>query len=219
MPTPPTSSERSTWGWASIRTIFAGCRSVDVHLSHRLRPEGRTRISRPFYQKVKAANVIPDHRRLRSLTSPIHLSRPLPPGAPIGRVHIDAHKTPTPGGVLSGKFTHGAPFRLSVKQACSTPQAQPIQSAFAAARTLHGWLRVLTIVTVMRSSSSRSSPHCASSASSKSARVVGDRRRTSHSTCTAPAPFYSPGIPPAPPRSAASHHVRKPNALLRVCGV
>jgi len=92
----------------------------DVHLSHRFDLERQNEDIEAFYQKVKAANVIPisaggDH----SITYPIF--KAIAARAPIGMVHIDAH-TDTWGEFFGSKFTHGAPFRLAVEAGVLDPK-------------------------------------------------------------------------------------------------
>jgi len=92
----------------------------DVHLSHRFDLERQNQDIEAFYQKVKAANVIPisaggDH----SITYPIF--KAIAARAPIGMVHIDAH-TDTWGEFFGSKFTHGAPFRLAVEAGVLDPK-------------------------------------------------------------------------------------------------
>jgi guanidinopropionase len=92
----------------------------DVRLSHRYDLEKQNEDIEAFYQKVKAAGVIPisaggDH----SITYPIF--RAIAATAPIGMVHIDAH-TDTWGEFFGSKFTHGAPFRLAVEAGVLDPK-------------------------------------------------------------------------------------------------
>src|SRR3984893_14137456 len=92
----------------------------DVRLSHRYDLEKQNEDIEAFYQKVKAAGVIPisaggDH----SITYPIF--RAIAAAAPIGMVHIDAH-TDTWGEFFGSKFTHGAPFRLAVEAGVLDPK-------------------------------------------------------------------------------------------------
>ena len=92
----------------------------DVRLSHRYDLERQNEDIEAFYQKVKAAGVMPisaggDH----SITYPIF--RAIAATAPIGMVHIDAH-TDTWGEFYGSKFTHGAPFRLAVEAGVLDPK-------------------------------------------------------------------------------------------------
>ena len=92
----------------------------DVRLSHRYDLERQNEDIEAFYQKVKAAGVIPisaggDH----SITYPIF--KAIAARAPIGMVHIDAH-TDTWGEFFGSKFTHGAPFRLAVEAGVLDPK-------------------------------------------------------------------------------------------------
>src|SRR6202163_1766316 len=84
----------------------------DVPFSHRYDLERQNANIEAFYQKVKAAGVLPvsaggDH----SITYPIF--KAIAARAPVGMVHIDAH-TDTWGEFFGSKFTHGAPFPLAV---------------------------------------------------------------------------------------------------------
>jgi guanidinopropionase len=92
----------------------------DVHLSHRYDLQRQNEDIEAFYQKVKAAGVLPvsaggDH----SITYPIF--RAIAARAPVGMVHIDAH-TDTWGEFFGSKFTHGAPFRLAVEAGVLDPK-------------------------------------------------------------------------------------------------
>ena len=92
----------------------------DVHLSHRFDLERQNQDIEAFYQKVKAANVIPiSAGGNHSITYPIF--KAIAARAPIGMVHIDAH-TDTWGEFFGSKFTHGAPFRLAVEAGVLDPK-------------------------------------------------------------------------------------------------
>lgn len=92
----------------------------DVRFEHRFDLERQTEEIADFYRAIHRAGILPvsaggDH----SITYPIF--KGIAAHTPVGMVHIDAH-CDTWGEFYGSKFTHGAPFRLSVEAGLLDPR-------------------------------------------------------------------------------------------------